>query len=200
MIEAVFLDVVDIAPKSVADFTLTDSDLYRRDISFKFSSGQRYVNKVNLKIGYTFQRLHHQEQPYATNAPHASVCQLLTGGYTMLTRQLVYSAVQGSSWPVKGEVLFDPIYDSGYYRCGDATVGFSTISCTGTTAPTGATNDGNEQIEYTAQACTNIAPSLCRNASWTATTRYAQNIRHEYTLTVEAPQSQDEFGVKEKRR
>lgn len=195
---AATVDVVNIAPKGTADYTLTDADIYRRDISFKFSSGQRYINKVNIKMSYAFQRLHHQEIGYATLSPHNTVCQLLIGGYTTLSRQLVYSAVQSSNWPVKGDIIFSDIYADGYYHCGDATVGWSTISCTGTTTPTGATTDGDEQLGYNATACTNIRGTICKTASWTATNRHAQNIDNEYTLTVEAPQSQADFGIKEK--
>lgn len=190
-------DVIDIAAKASADFTLGNSDVYRRDVMFKFGSKQRYINKININVDYTFQRLHHQEVTYQTTSPHTTICQMLTGGYTPLQRQLVYSAVQGSDWPVKSGITFGDIYPSGYYKCGDATVGWSTISCTGTTAPTGATTDGNEQLEYTAQACTNLATTLCTSASWIATKRYAQNIKHSYTITVQAPQSQSEFGNKE---
>jgi hypothetical protein len=191
-------DVVNIAAKGTADYTFTNADVRRNDIGIKLSSGQRYINQINIKMRYSFQRLHHQEQGYSANSPHTNVCQLLTNGYTILTRQLVYSAVQGSGWPVKGEILFDPIYASGYYSCGDANVGFSTISCTGTTSPTGAVNDGVEQLEYNASACTNVATSLCTGASWTATKRFAQNINQEYTLTVKAPQSQTTSGLKER--
>jgi len=191
-------DVVDIAAKGTADYTFTNADVRRNDIGIKLSSGQRYINQINIKMRYSFQRLHHQEINYSVNSPHTNVCQLLTNGYTILTRQLVYSAVQGSGWPTKGEISFDPIYASGYYSCGDANVGFSTISCTGTTTPTGTVNDGVEQLEYNATACTNIATSLCTGASWTATKRYAQNINHEYTLTVSAPQSQATSGLKER--
>ena len=191
-------DVVNIAAKSTADYTFTNSDIRRDDIGIKLSSGQRYINQINIKVNYSFQRLHHQERNYSATSPHSSVCELLTNGYTMLSRQLVYSAVQGGGWPIRGPIQFDPIYQSGYYNCGDASVGFSTISCTGTTAPTGATTDGNEQLEYTAQACTNIATALCRGASWVATKRYAQNITQEYTLTVKAPQSLETSGLKER--
>ena len=191
-------DVVDIAAKGTADYTFTNADVRRNDIAIKLSSGQRYINQINIKMRYSFQRLHHQEVSYATISPHSTVCQLLIGGYTMLTRQLVYSAVQGGGWPVRGGISFEDIYQSGYYNCGDASVGFSTISCTGVTTPTGAVNDGVEQVEYNATACTNIATSLCRSASWVATKRYAQNINQEYTLTVQAPQSLATSGLKER--
>ena len=188
----------NIAAAGTATYTLTDSSVFRRDVEYEFSTSQNFINKVNITANYNFQRLHHHERSFGTISPHNTVCDFLTGGYDPLTRQLVYSAVTGAPWPVKGDITFSDIYPGGYYKCGDATVGWSTGSITGVTSATGSTTDGNTQYQTTGVTSVDYSSLYCKTASWTASTHFTQNITHTYTLTLNATQSQSDYGVKER--
>ena len=51
-------NVDPIAVKATADYTLTNSDVYRTrtEFDYKMGSGQKYINRVNLKIDYGYQK------------------------------------------------------------------------------------------------------------------------------------------------
>ena len=199
--------------------SLNDADVYRTrtEFDYRMGSGQRYINKVNLKIDYTYQRLHHHELGFRAGVQHTSVCELLEGGYDILMRALVSTAVAGSAWPLKGNISYDPIYAPGWYQCaspgtGAGPLAWSTTSCTKSATPAKpstspiagivsddrVTKNGDRQKTATLKACTNSAGLMCLGASWTSTTRFSQNVRSEYTITIQAPQSISDNGVKER--
>jgi hypothetical protein len=201
-------NVDPIASAASPHYTLTDSDVYRRDLNLKLGSGQRYINKVNLKVTYSYQRLHHHERTFIAGTEPRTACEFLLGYYDPLTRALVSAAVQGSGWALKGDIAYDDIWASGWYTCSasvsGSTVGWSTVAVTkqvvdvldGDGNP--VTVDGVQQKEVVRTGVTDYTDTLCNGAQWIATTRFTQNIKTEYTLSIEAPQSQSQNGVKEK--
>lgn len=201
-------NIAHISAAASPHYTLTDSDVYRRDLDFNFGSGQRYINKINLKVSYSYQRLHHHERTFSAGVGHTTACAFLLGYYDPLTRALVSSAVQGSGWPLKSEITYSPIYPSGWYTCSasvsGSTIGWSTVSLRGQVVDKvdsfgdAVTHNGEPVKEYNSVSITDYTDTLCNGASWIATTRFSQNIQTEYTITVEAPQSQAQNGVKER--
>jgi hypothetical protein len=197
-----------IAAAASPDYTLTDSDVYRRDIGFKFGSGQRYINKINLKVSYSYQRLHHHERSFSASVEHTTACAFLLGYYDPLTRALVSSAVQGSGWPLKSSITYTDIYPSGWYTCSasvsGSTIGWSTVArdiqVTDVLDSDGnnVTHNGENVKQANLVGLTDYTETLCNGASWIGTTRFSQNINTEYTITIEAPQSQAQNGVKER--
>lgn len=199
-----------IAVKATADYTLTNSDVYRTrtEFDYKMGSGQRYINKINLRVNYGYQRLHHHERSFVAGVGHTSVCEMLIGGYDILSRALVGGAVQGSQWPLKGGISYGEMYPSGVYNCfvGSAItpILWSTVSYTSTNQAVVDSDgnpvlkDGKQQYKKVSGSATQLSQTICLGAQWTATTRFGQNIKSEYTLTVQAPQSIAQNGVKER--
>ena len=196
-----------IASKASPDYTLTNGDVYRRDLKVKLGSGQRYINKVNLKVQYSYQRLHHHERSFSAGVGHTSVCEMLSDNYDILVRSLVASAVGGSGWPLKGSINYEGIYPSGWYSCGigpGSTIGWSTVTETGSVQATvdvfgnAVTHNGEAVQEFTGRKIQDNTLALCNGASWTASTRFSQNVKTDYTISINAPQSQAQNGVKER--
>ena len=202
--------VDNIASAGSATVTLADASVYRDGISFKFGSGQRYINRVNLTVDYTYERLHHHERQCAAGVDYDTVCEMLDFNYSILMRSMVAGAVQGSDWPLKrGGIAYSPIFEAGWYQCaapgtGQGPIGWTTLSCTGTTQTVLDANgkpvqiDGEDQLEVINAACTDYGPLMCRGAGWWSTTRFAQSVKSNYTITVEAPQSISNNGLKER--
>jgi hypothetical protein len=197
-----------IANAANAHYTLQDADVYRRDLDFKPGSGQRYINKVNINVGYSYQRLHHHERTFIAGVEHRFACEFLLGYYDPLTRALVSTAVLGSGWPLKGDITYVDIYPSGWYTCSasvsGSTIGWSTVAVTGQVVNVvdkdgnNVTHNGTPVLQSNLTSITDYTETLCNGAQWTATTRFSQNIKTNYSITVLAPQSQTQNGTKEK--
>lgn len=190
------IQINNIAAKATQDYTLTSSQVRREDIDYKLSSRQRYINKINIKASYTYQRLHHYEISFNANSGISTFCDFATNGYTPMRRDLVTQAAEGVGWVVRN-MTFGDFFDDGYYTCNGGTIGFITTSCNVTASQnTGTTNDGNNQNEAVETSCTSTKGALCLSASWKGSTRFSQNITQDFTLSVECPQSIAEHGEK----
>lgn len=201
---------VDVITSGSVFKSLSNVEVRRDDISFKFGDGKRYINRVNLKVDYTYERLHHHERSFQAGTGYGSVCELLSYNYSILMRSMVAGAVQGSDWPLKrGGIAYSDIFEPGWYRCGDIQsnqgwIGWTTLSCSGTTQAVlddngdPVTVDGEEQTEIVNASCTDVAPLMCRGAGWISTTRFAQSVKANYTITLNAPQSVSNNGLKER--
>ena len=191
----------DIAPKATQDYTLTDSDIrYTNDLDYRFSSRQRYVNKVEITANFNFQRLHLYRISYSLSN-QISICDFLTRSATPIRRDLVLQAVNGTGWVVDG-LTFTDFYNSGFYSCNGSTIGFLTQTAETKATPSldedgnQITTDGNNQYETIVTSITDIGGTYCLGASWKASKRFIQNVGRKYTLTVTAPQSTSDYGDK----
>lgn len=190
------MQVNDIAPKATQDYTLVDADVYRDSLDYMFSSRQRYLNKVEIKANYSFQRLHHYRINYSL-ANGISICDFLTRSASPIRRDLVTNAVNGTGWVVDS-LTFTSFYKSGFYSCSGGTVALLTTKCQTATNPTGNTINGDTQYEAVPTRCVNASSAYCLGASWKLSRQFVQNIKREYTITVEAPQSIADYGQKVK--
>ena len=190
------IQINNIAAKATQDYTRTSSQVRRADVDYKLSSRQRYINKINIKASYTYQRLHHQEITFSANSGISTFCDFATNSYTPMRRDLVTQAANGAGWVVR-DMTFGDFFDDGYYTCNGGTIGFITTSCSVSAQQnTGTTNDGNNQNKAVETSCTSTKDSLCLSASWKGSTRWSQNITQDFTLSVECPQSIAEHGEK----
>lgn len=195
------LDVHNIAPKATANYTLGNSDVYRDSLDYVFSSQQRYINKVKITAKYTHQRLHHQEITFNANMGVSSFCNWALQKFTPMRRDLMLNAINGAGWPATA-IQFTDFFSGGYYNCSGGTIGYIPVSCETATRPTtddqggGIKINGNSQFEAFATKCSDANANLCLGVSWRGSQRFGQNIEREYTMTVEAPQSIDDYGTK----
>lgn len=205
-------------PKSTPDYTLGNSDIYRRSLVVNRTQKARVVNSVSINLDYTYQRLHHGEARFTWDAG-IQVCEFLVDGNTVPKRELIRDAIQAAGWPLKAQISFTPLFASGTYVCPSGSLGFRTpihwlgpsngynasgisYQQTSQTVVDGSVqntnnfdNQGNAIIPSANDVQYNNADYLCLAAAWTATQRWSQNFVESYTLSVTAPQSISQYGT-----
>jgi len=210
--------------KAVADFVLTADDVYDREPSVSYTSRDRIVNKISINFNYRYPRLHHMQRHFSWESPiHNNICLMLLEGYTLAQKVMIEAAVYSSNWILRGDILYIPIHNAGWY-CG---VGWATTVFTAsaevfvknpdgtykedangkritTTAYKKDMNDefildssGNKIADLKITGGTDYFPVFADGASWDATTRWAQTITETYSLVVKAPQSINLYGIVE---
>lgn len=190
-------------PKSTADYTLTDSDVYYDRPRVEVTSRGRITNKVNIAFQYRYERFYHHSRRFTwTSSVKSNVCNLLQHGFSMTHKSTVYAAISAAGWPVKEEVDFDAIWPSGVYRCGGRQVIWSTTQIRRELTPKVdeegnqvVDSNGNNVFDSRITGGTNYENIYCMGARWWGTTRWAQSVTENYTLSVQAPQSETQFGT-----
>lgn len=187
-------------------YTLYSSDVYRddgQDPVVQKAIRSKIVNTVNISIAHQYVRTYHRTRTFQWDANYGSTCEFLRGGYDVAKREMIAAAVQAAGWPVHGSISYTPCLPSGVYRCSGYNLIWGTSKQEGTYTPVINSLTGKAQVDssgnpvygFVATSQTNYANVLCFGASWNATTRFAQNLQENYTLTVTAPQSVNQFGV-----
>lgn len=189
--------------KSTADFTLTDSDVYRNRPRVELASRGRVTNQVNINFGYRYERFHHATRTWEWESPiNTTVCLLLQFGYSLTFRSAIQAAIEGAGWPLKENVTYDAIPASGWYSCSGVPIAWSTTQLQGVNEPVLDSEgnqlndtDGNPLFKARITGGTDFGPLYAAGAMWEGTTQWAQTVTEDYTLTLNAPQSQTQFGV-----
>lgn len=193
------------AAKASPDFTLTDSDVYYEEPRVILSSRDKVTNQINLSFQYRYPRLHHREVSYVWNAPY-TIADFLKSGHTQTSRALVEAAITAAGWPLRGTVGYTDSLPDGSYNVNGTTVVWSNTRTNYTTVQATKTNpvpgqapialtqtlsDGTVIPVMTAipESTQDLSKTFCWGAAWRATTRWAQTITEDYTLTIKAPQS-----------
>ena len=200
--------------KSSYDVMFVDDQVYRennRDPEIIKSIWSRMTNYITIHAKYDFQRAYQRELGFQWIAPFANnTCDFLEKGYTVTPRSLIEQAVKSAGWPVtKQGISYTPVLASGFYNCGSGQiVGYTTSTDSFQNVP--ATDAlGNQQTAMVNGVSTNLYQSvltsstdyanlLCFGASWSAATRFTQNIQEFYTMVVYASQSTTYYGQQQK--
>lgn len=197
--------ITNLAAKSSADYTLGNSDIYSRSLRLEVTSRARIINKVDIEFEYRFPKLYHWEVGYSWLSPNnTNWCNFLVNGYSLTSKEMVRQAISATGWPLRGDISFTELPPAAWYSCGgsgDPEVAWSPILVQGnvvaTTNPDGSpkVDAFGEPIYRTANTTVSDTGSLfCRGASFTLANRWAQTISENYSLSVQAPQSQAKFG------
>lgn len=189
-------------PKATPDITLSDADVYRTKPRVEYASRARITNKVNINMQYRYQRFHHHTRTFSWTHPAASnICLQLTQGYSLTPRSMVQAAAESTGWPLVSSVNFTDVHPGGWYRCSGQTIGWAPVTFRGKnvakTNLDGSTStdpNGNTVYETQLTGATDVSGALCLGALWQASTQWSQTITEEYTLSVNAPQSQTQYG------
>lgn len=185
-------------PKGSADITLTNSDLYReKQPEVRIESAREIINKVGISLTYSYQRLHQVGLSYAWNSGLAA-CEFLTKGNTLPTRDMIRSAANGTGWKVE-TLGFTNLWSSGFYHCGGTAIGWVNTRQDVVLRNTAATDpSGNNFSQSQTIGSVDINSLLALGAAWTTKKRFTQSVQETYSLTVDSPQSQSLYGIREK--
>lgn len=198
-------------PKATADITFAGSGIFTKEPQIQRANAARIVNKITLKMQYRYQRLHHWQRSFSWIGDiEDNPCRILAGGYDLTRRDLIAQAVQNAGWPLRGSIAFEDPPAAGWYSCNGT---YAALSYTQTTAEmvartafTGPStpdelvkdSEGNQIYDPVTTGVVNYDKVFCESASWKGTTRWAQNVTEEQTVTITAPQSISQYGTIER--
>ena len=194
--------IANYLPKATADFTLSDSGIYRRSPTLQVASRGRLINRVNVEFEYRYTRLRHRERNFQLFG--ATFCDVInTPGLQFLAVDGVQSNLESFGWPVKkSSIGYTYLPEGGWYNCGYGKFLWSPIIQSGTTSiqrddDGNAINDanGNPLTEVTNRTVTDYTQAFALDASWTAAKRFAQDVTEKINIQVNAPQSINQYGV-----
>jgi len=201
-------------PAASADFTLTDSDIYRDSPRVSVASRGRIVNQINIDFEYRYDRNYHHERKFSWESPvFSEPCLHLTSGESRISRANIQQSADGAGWPLRGAIAFDVSLVSGWYFCNvNIGVGFirtpiaySTtnfeFATTWTVDEEGqpiSDSNGNQLYTSALVGATDFSTTFAEKASWFGSTRWAQTVSELYTVVVSAPQSIAQYGLVEK--
>jgi len=206
-------------PKSTANFTLDDPDVYLNKPQVIPTHRGRITNQINIDFEYRYDRNYHWQRRWQWESPiNDTACNLLVEGYTRFSRQNIQSSIDSAGWPLNGTVTFTSLAD-GWYTCGDLKMVFTNQSTQEAVFQTfdadgnevtdsngnpiasnrqrSQTTDGGATITYSnaTRTVTDLSGVFAETASWFGTTRWAQTISEKFTTTVKAPQSISQYGT-----
>lgn len=198
-------------PNPSPNFSYGSSEVYRKRPQMFFESAKQIINTVNLKLEYGYQRCHHRQIAYVWNHTYAptdpinglgGICPFLIDRPTMPTKELIRSTIAGINWPVRGDIFFGKQFKTGSYQCSGQWVMWSTIETGGFQAGIVDSNgnpvldgNGNQLQRSVTTILADNTDLYTMNAAWNATTRFNQNIKESYEVTVRAPLSVATYGA-----
>lgn len=189
-------------PKATPDFTLTDADIFRRNPTLEVASRGRLVNRVNVEFEYRYTRLRHRERTFELYG--ASFCDVMTvPGLAFLSVSGITSNVANFGWPLKPNTLgFTYLPPAGWYNCGEGKFLWAPTVISGTTSIVKdedgnivTDSKGNPVTKITNQTVTDYTEAFATEATWVAAKDFAQDVTEKINIEVNAPQSQNQYGV-----
>ena len=157
--------ITDINPKTIADFTLTDSTIYHRKPEASPTSRIRLTNQVNLTFNYRYTRLRHRERSFKIQDEDYCDIFAAAGPFTKKTSFIDYA--NQMDWLLnESTITWDELPESGLIT-----------ECSG--------------ADFVLYNWGGYAESMYFDAA----KRFAQTVVEEFTITVKAPQSITQHGV-----
>ena len=193
-------------PKSVADFTLTDSTVFYQKPSIVWQSRGSVINDIVVTVKYNYTRLYQYQRNFTwtdTGDPsftsNDGIVWKKDNLASHLTVGMLKSAISSAGWKQQGDITYVDHYPyPDYCVAGQSVIGF--LACfnwlnddVGKTRVKDPATGGYITEYY------NIPPSTedetrIISASWSSSTRFSQNIQEIYTCNVKSTQSIDQFG------
>lgn len=205
-------------PKEVADFSFPATDIsYNENPDLQYTNRDKTINTRNIKITYTYQRLHQQTKNFVW-AGFGEFLSWYNGGRpTFPTKDSVKSAAMGSDWRLSDAntpVNFANLWPAGGYSgvvwqpndvteekkgrtrlngyLKDSTGNFVTVGVPARLVPDYKPvldNDGNQIMDVIKTTIRDTSSHLCRAANFRAALRFSQTVTEEWNVQLRAPQA-----------
>lgn len=198
------LRLISNAPGTV-DYSLGEPDISDQNLNVTWNNRDGLVNRVAVKFQYRYERLRHRERSFSWTHPHAGNNWMLQlkNPAPHVSRDMITQAINATGWVLKSAISFTGLPPAGTYQDATGTYLWSPIQ-------------SNYDLEYQKDADGNVETDADGNpivesssrtsqidwtnkfatvADWTMATRFSQTITENYEITVEAPQSIDQFGA-----
>ncbi|MCU0936800.1 MAG: hypothetical protein MUF66_12245 [Gammaproteobacteria bacterium] len=153
------------AAKGTPDFELGEGDILDQSLAVSLASARDIVNRVELSIGYRWERLYHRELKVGWFCSE-DLCDYLDRSFELPTRDMAIRACDGTGW-LLSSISFTPLPPSDTYTCG-----------------------GTDRI-----LINNFYPELIWGFDAKAVRRWTQTITETYALTLYAAGSEARHGT-----
>lgn len=191
-------------PKSTADYTITDAGIFRRDPEIEIVKRGRIINQIDLKVNYSFTRLHYTQVSYnwsaGFNQNGSGFGDALRSGYSFTPREMILTAIEGTGWPVRSAITFVGMPLPGWY--GNPPIGYfgdaqSSVTEAQRDVNGNAVSDSNGNTVYNIRTTKeyDLNGVHATQAGWTLTNRWSQQGVKQYSLSISNTTSQSTFGV-----
>lgn len=185
-------------PKAVPDFQLADSSIFYRNPEVVVLSRGRVTNKVTISLTYSYQLLRHRERDYSFDSGLGAV---YYGAWGLPPSNIqMKQAIESAGWPY-ADYQFVGLDPGGRYNFYGVDVFWTPISRTGDVVPV-LDKDGKQVVDQNGKPKYKMANKktvdstniYANSATWKASKRWAQNITEQITITLQAPQSIQQYG------
>lgn len=196
--------ISDYLPKASADFTLSGTDVYRRNNpSVTVAKRGRLINRVNLRFEMRYTRLRQRKRNFELIGPE--FCDVMTTqGLSFILVGSLTNQLKNFAWPVDFNdfsVYGQP--ESGVYNCGDGPFIFNTIVRVSGVYQQKTDDDGNVITDSNGNPVTelvnggfvDLGQNFCERATWSAAYNFAQDVSEVINFTIDAPQSIAQYGA-----
>lgn len=194
--------ISDFLPKTVPDFVLNDAAIYRRRPQLSIASRGRLVNRINLDFEFRYVRLRHRQRSFQLDGPQ--FCDVMSNaGLAFLSVDGIQSNLDSFGWNVKASSInYVYLPPGGLYNCGFGRFFWAPFSADVQTATKKdkdgkviTDSNGNAIIEVTGSSYTDYTKAFATQVNWLAAKQFAQDISQKITVQVNAPQSQNQYGI-----
>jgi len=209
-------------PKAVANFTLTDADIYREKPDVSYSNRNAATNVVQLNMKYSYQRLHQQ------------LCTVSWGGYenfcanwftqgkpSFPAKETVQSSAFSDNWHPTTAINFVDLWPAQGFACVGGPVVWQPNQVThdyvaqttrsylvdpATNSTTWANGkqypidsfvldaSGNKIYDVVSSTIVDTSSHLCRGANWKAGRKFAQTVEEVYTIQLGSLKGETKYG------
>lgn len=163
--------------KAAGDLELQDAHLEYRTPTVELGHWRDIINHIELYLDSRFPRLYQREVSMGWKYPRY-FCQFLTISTDLVTKDMLYGAVEGLGWGVKS-IGTRPLYPSTALIC---TGGVNGVPVAGTLS--GAAIQWNNPYY----------PDIYLGFSVGIYKRWSQSVTEKYKFNIYAPQTRDVFG------
>ncbi len=190
--------------KDIPDYTFTDSDVYYRNPKVTWQDRTKIKNSYSIGVQYQYTRLYHMRRPFSWAFPY-SFCEFLQSQYSLPNISMIETAITNAKWTTPSPIIFTSVFPPGSCVDGASILLWNTnsISQQGTYSTVFdslgnviSDPDGNNVYGFRPFTTTDDQTKLLTiGASWIGATQFSQYIIEDYSLTVESPQSINQFGT-----
>ena len=176
-------------PKATPDFVMGPCFVYAREPAVTLAPVGRVVNQVNIKFENQYTRQLQRDLRYTFNSG-MTVCEYEAQGLPPKTEQIAQAA-KSTGWAF-GSYEVEGLEKAGFYRCLYGNFFWSPVSSkvSGTKPKTDANGNpvkdqnGNNQVDVTSVTTNDYTKVYARNATWTASKRWVQNITEQFEIVL----------------
>lgn len=185
-------------PKDTPDFYLADASIFYRNPEVTVLSRGRVTNKIKLSLTYNYQLLRHRKRDYSFDAELGAIYYAAWG--LPPTNIQLKQAIESAGWPYDN-YQFIGLDPAGRYDFHGVAVYWSPIKHTANISPKldadghqVTDQNGSPVYEQTSRKSVDSTNVYASTAIWEASKRWSQNVTESIEITLQAPQSIQQYG------